>query len=161
MNLAETHDLLTFIAVYDNRRFDDATVVAWQTILTDLTDTDCRTAVMGHFAESTEYLMPAHIRRGALQAERDRRRILREAHEADQKAIEAADPSRRDRSEDVRALIAQLRAQLPPGDPDSLRYASKHWRQVRESRERQERAEPNPHFDPEALKRLSEMEGPE
>jgi hypothetical protein len=62
VNLAETHDLLTFVAVFDNRRFDDANVWAWQLVLADLPFTECHTAVGRHFTASTEYLMPAHIR---------------------------------------------------------------------------------------------------
>lgn len=62
MNLADTHALLTFIAVYDNRKFDDATVVAWQPIFANLALEDCRAAAVRHFGSSTEYLMPAHIR---------------------------------------------------------------------------------------------------
>lgn len=62
MNLAETHDLLVFVAMFDNRRFDDANVAAWQLILADLPSVECHTAVSRHFATSTEYLMPAHIR---------------------------------------------------------------------------------------------------
>jgi hypothetical protein len=62
MNLAETHDLLTFIAVFDNRRFDDATVFAWAGILGDLAADECLQAARRHFATSTAYLLPAHIR---------------------------------------------------------------------------------------------------
>lgn len=148
MNLAETHDLLTFIAQYDNRRFDDATVIAWQPLFAELDLADCRQAVMRHIATSDAYLMPVHIRRLAEDIDRDRRRAIREAREAQLVAIEASDPTRRDRSEAIEALIAELREKLPEGNPDSLRYASGYWRQQREDRERQEQAEPNPHYDP-------------
>jgi hypothetical protein len=161
VNRTETSQLLTLIARYDNRRVDDATVIAWHAVLGDLEPADCQAAVIRHVGTSDAYLMPVHIRRLAEEIDRERRKQIREAREVEQAAIEAADPTRRDRSEHVRALIAQLRTELPEGDPDSLRYASKHWRQVREARERQENAEPNPHFDPEALKRLSELEPPE
>ena len=161
MNRAETSDLLALIARYDNRRVDDATVIAWHAVLGDLLAVDCQAAVIRHVGTSDAYLMPVHVRRLADEIDRDRRRHAREARETEQAAIEAADPTRRDRSDAVRELIAELRAKLPEGDPDSLRHASKHWREVREARERQENAEPNPHFDPEALKRLSEMENPD
>ncbi len=74
MNLAETHDLLTFVAVYDNRRFDDATVVAWQPIFANLTFEDCRDAVVRHFGSSTEYVMPAHISQLAKSIRDERRK---------------------------------------------------------------------------------------
>jgi hypothetical protein len=161
VNRAETSDLLALIARYDNRRVDDATVIAWHAVLGDLLPGDCQAAVFRHMGTSDAYLMPVHIRRLAEEIDRERRRQARETRESEQAAIEAADPTRRDRSEHVRALIAQLRTELPEGDPDSLRYASKHWRQVREARERQENAEPNPHYDPTAIARLSEMEPPQ
>jgi hypothetical protein len=113
VNLAETHDLLTLIAVYDNRRFDDATVLAWHEVLGDRSFADCRIAVVKHFGSSHEYLMPVHVRQGA--AEIGRRRA-QEIERAERLAIEA-DPTRRDRSLEVHKLIAELRASLPPVDP--------------------------------------------
>lgn len=157
MNLAETNDLLTFVAVYDNRRFDDATVMAWYPIFKDLPLNDCQAAVIKHFGTSDAYLMPFHIRQGATEIDRERRRQIREERERQAQLAIEADPTRRDRSEEVRALIARLRLELPEGDPDKLRYGSGHWRQVREARERQEAAVPNPDYDPTALKRLEEM----
>ncbi|GIH07385.1 hypothetical protein Rhe02_54520 [Rhizocola hellebori] len=62
MNLAETSDLLALIARYDNRRIDDATVVAWQAVLQDLELPDCQAAVVRHTAGSDAYLKPFHIR---------------------------------------------------------------------------------------------------
>jgi hypothetical protein len=142
VNLTETHDLLTFVAAYDNRRFDDATVLAWQPILADLSFADCRAAVMNHFGLSEAYLMPVHVRRGAVEL-RNRRRQRRE--DDDRLALQA-DPTRRDRSEDVRALIEQLRDSLPDGDPDKLRRPEVlQWER---RREREATAEPNPAYDP-------------
>ena len=98
--------------------------------------------------------MPVHVVKLAEQVARERRRREREEREAEIAAIESADPTRRDRSDAVKALIAELRGKLPEGDPDSLRHGAKHWRESREARERQERAEPNPHYDPTAITRL-------
>jgi hypothetical protein len=156
MDLAETDRLLTVIANVDNRRVDDATVLVWHEILASLPFADCLVAATNHFGESTDYLMPVHIVRGAQVVERER---VREANH--RKALESApetDPRPlSDRSEEIRAFVQGVRDVLPPGDPDSLRYASKHWWQVRESRERQESAEPNPHYDPTALARLRDL----
>jgi len=156
VNLAETHALLTLAATLDNRRFDDAAVVAWQEILADQPFDDCRTAVIRHFASTTDYLLPAHVIRGATELDRERRRQHREARERDgQRALEA-DPTRRDRSAEVRALIAELRDSLPEGDPDKLRRAE--WLEADRRRERLAKAEPNPHYDPTVLARLTEEE---
>lgn len=61
MNLVETHDLLTFAAAFDNRRFGDETVAAWREVLRRESFEDARDAVLHHFQTSTDYLMPAHI----------------------------------------------------------------------------------------------------
>lgn len=61
MNLAETHDLLTLAAAFDNRKFGDETVAAWREVLRRESFEDARDAVLHHFRTSTEYLMPAHI----------------------------------------------------------------------------------------------------
>ncbi len=149
MNIAETHDLLTFIAVFDNRRFDDATVLAWHPIFADVPFDDCRTAVTQHFATSSDYLLPVHIRRGADDLDRERRRIRREAGERLAIESEASDPTRYDRSEEVTALIGQLRTMLPESDPAKVRRAE--WLEVERARDRAARAEPNPHYDPAAI----------
>lgn len=148
MNLAETHDLLTLIAAYDNRRFDDATVFAWHEVLATERFGDCRAAVVEHFGSNEAYLMPVHVKLGAAEVDRDRRRAEREARE--QRAIEAerADPTRQDRSAEVYELLAELRARLPQGDPDKLRYGHKHWRLAAEHARRFPVAEPNPDYDP-------------
>lgn len=157
MNRAETSDLLALIARYDNRRIDDATVIAWHAVLGDLPFNDCVIATTRHFSESTDYLMPVHIVRGAREVERERVRAERE-----RLAIESApetDPRPlSDRSPEIREFVASIRSGLPEGNPDALWHGRGHWRRTREARERQERAEPNPHFDPSALARLAEQE---
>lgn len=150
MNLAETHDLLTLIAAYDNRRFDDATVLAWHPILASATFEDCRTAVTRHFATSTEYLMPAHVNRGAIEI-RNRRATQRET--LDRLAIEQ-DPERRDRTEATKDLIRRLRDSLPDGDPDKLRRPE--WVEWDKRRAREATAEQNPLYDPTVHARLAE-----
>jgi hypothetical protein len=150
VNLVETYDLLTLVAFYDNRRFDDATVLAWQPILADLSFEDCRAAVMNHFGLSEVYLMPVHVRRGAVDVRN--RRHQRRAN-ADRLALQT-DPARVDRSDDVRALIAQLRDLLPDGDPDKLRRPEVLAWERRRDREAAG-GEPNPHYDPSSHARLA------
>lgn len=159
MNHAETHDLLTFVAAHDNRRFDDATVLAWQPIFADLPFADCRDAVTVHFRESTDYLMPAHIVRGARDIERLRIRVERERLAIEQAPVTDPRPLT-DRSAEIRELVAKIRDVLPEGDPDALWYGRGHWRRNREALERQETAEPNPAYDPTVLARLAEEETP-
>jgi hypothetical protein len=144
MQFAETSDLLTLIASVDNRRVGDEVVIAWQEILNDLPYDDCRAAVVAHRRTSPEYLMPVHIRRLAEDYARERRRAHNEAVEDAQRRALYADTTRRDRSQDVYALIQQLRDSLPPVDAGKVRRPEVlGWDRARA---RQERAEPNPHF---------------
>ena len=144
MNLAETSDLLAFIARCDNRRADDSTVVAWHSIVGDLLLDDCLAAARRHFAESEVYLMPVHIRRGALELDRERRKARREAHEeAERLALESR--PRTDRSAEIRDLIREI---LGPGDPDALRRAE--WLEADKRRDRLNAANANPDYDPTA-----------
>jgi hypothetical protein len=150
VNLVETHDLLTLIAKYDNRRFDDATVIAWRELLADLPFDDCRTAALAHFGRSEKYIMPFNIIQGANDLDRERRRILREQREAaEQRALEARPTT--DRSVELRAAIRDM---LPPGDPDKLRRAE--WVEADRRRERLANAEPNPLYDPTIAARAEE-----
>lgn len=62
MTEEETLDLLTLMASYDRRKVGKADVKAWHAIAGDLRFTDGWQAVLGHYAESTEWMMPAHLR---------------------------------------------------------------------------------------------------
>lgn len=155
MNHAETHDVLRLAASFDNRRFDDVAVIAWQAALDDIPFADGRAALLDHFRESAEYLMPVHIRRGALYIDRERRRAERERSERLALEAEASEPTRYDRSDETRALIAALRDSLPEGDPDKLRRPE--WLEHDKRRDRERNAVPNPHYDPDAHTRLEEI----
>lgn len=73
MNLAEANRLLTYVASVDGRRIDDATVIAWHSIVGDLHLADCMEAVRRHFANSKDWLMPAHVREAAIKLRDERR----------------------------------------------------------------------------------------
>ncbi|MCT1363933.1 hypothetical protein [Microbacterium sp. p3-SID131] len=62
MNIQETTELLTRIQVIDNRRVEEATVLAWFELVDDLDLATALEAVRLHFRESTAYLTPAHVR---------------------------------------------------------------------------------------------------
>ncbi len=142
MNLVETHDLLTLAAKYDNRRFDDATVMAWQEVLADLPFDDCRIAVVAHFGEADVYLMPVHVVRGATEVDRGRRRRIRELREASER-LELESAPRTDRSREISAAIREM---LPAGNPDALRRAE--WLDSDKRRDRLNEANANPDYDP-------------
>jgi hypothetical protein len=64
MNIQETTDLLTRIQIIDNRRVEEATVLAWFELVGDLDHGMAVEAAKLHFRESTAYLTPAHVRAG-------------------------------------------------------------------------------------------------
>lgn len=142
MNLAETSDLLAFIARCDNRRVDDSTVVAWHSIVGEVPLADALASARAHFRTSDVYLMPVHVVSGANEIDRDRRRQARELREAHERLELEAAP-RTDRS---REIAAGIREMLPAGNPDALRRAE--WLEADKRRERLASAEPNPDYDP-------------
>lgn len=149
MNLAETSKLLTLIARYDKRKVDDGDVVAWQPILADLNQADCEFAVVRHFGTSDAYLMPVHVRRGALERARERHRRDREAQEQRALADYAATAGPlTDRSEEIRALVDQVREVLPEGDREALMPRTVAWEREHRAYQRAIAAEPNPAYDP-------------
>ena len=64
MNKLEVAKLLTAASAIDNRKIQDETVEAWYAVLHAYDYADCAEAVRQHFEESTEYLLPAHVRAG-------------------------------------------------------------------------------------------------
>lgn len=62
MTIEEIVDLLTVIALRDNRQVSKGTALVWHEDVGDLDFADCREAVGRHFRESTDWLMPAHVR---------------------------------------------------------------------------------------------------
>lgn len=160
MNLAEAAAVLAKAAAFDRRTIGEADILAWHDALADLPLGDCLAAVTEHYRDSTDWLMPAHIRRTANDLDRARRRKVREQLEAAELQAAIAASPLHDRRDDVTALIAQLRDRLPDGDPDKLRHGHKEWRLNRERMDRLERlqaAGPNPFYDPTALRRAAEM----
>lgn len=63
MNAKETGRVLAKCASYDRRKIGDADVIAWFQVLGDLAYDDCITAVIGHYTDTTDWIMPAHVRR--------------------------------------------------------------------------------------------------
>lgn len=158
MNLAEAAAVLAKAAAFDRRTVGEADILAWHDALGDLPAGDCLAAVTEHYRESTEWLMPAHVRRIADTLDRARRRKAREQREADELQAAITASPLHDRRDDVTALIERLRDRLPAGDPDKLRYGHKEWRLNRERLDRAGRVvEPNPLYDPAALTRAADM----
>lgn len=85
MSPEETGKLLGTCASYDRRTVGETDVIAWFRVLSDLPYADCEAAVIAHYTDSREWIMPADIRRRVRQAQ---------AHEADQRHLrELLDPA--------------------------------------------------------------------
>jgi hypothetical protein len=75
MTPRECSELLTYASIIDNRTVAPETVNAWWEIVGHLDVTLARQAIIQHRRESTEYLMPAHVIRGAHRLSTARRAI--------------------------------------------------------------------------------------
>lgn len=63
MNRADVARLLSLAAAFDSRTIGETDVAAWQLALDGLDPARCRDAIVRHYRESTDRLMPAHVRR--------------------------------------------------------------------------------------------------
>lgn len=62
MKPSEAATLLTLAATFDRRTIGETDAHAWADALDGLTPADCAEAIRAHYRDSTEWLMPAHIR---------------------------------------------------------------------------------------------------
>lgn len=64
MNKTDVAKLLTIASSIDNRNVNEVAVEGWYAVLHSLPFEDCVQAVRRHFEDSTEYLLPAHVKAG-------------------------------------------------------------------------------------------------
>ena len=100
MTIEETVDLLTVAAAYDRRTVGEGDAIAWHAAIGDLPLDECRAAVIGHYADSTDWLMPGHVRK--------RVKAMRDARIA--RSIPAAPPA--ELADDPGRYRAELKAQI-------------------------------------------------
>jgi hypothetical protein len=110
MTPADAADILTIAAAFDRRKIGKADAIAWADALHDLDVRDCVDAVRAHFRESTDYLMPVHVRQGVKRIRADRVRsanaAILEPHDVDPRDVAAYTAEKRRRI----AAIASGRA---------------------------------------------------
>ena len=115
MTLEETGKLLARAALIDNRTVDPPIVIAWHQILGDLPYQDCEAALAAHYTESTDWMMPAHIRNRV--KETRKQRIL-------DAGIPAPPPELVDNPPAYRAALRAGTAAIADGrDPESAMQA--------------------------------------
>lgn len=111
MNRAEAAILLGIAAAFDRRTVGRADAEAWATALHDVSLDDAKDAVTAHYAATTDYLMPAHIR-AIVTAARSERPDSRTVDAA--LLVPDADP------DDVPAYLEARRAGRYRTDPPAL-----------------------------------------
>lgn len=72
MTLDQAVDLLTAAAMFDRRTVGTADAMAWHAVVGDLELDDAVAAVRAHYTETSEWLMPAHVRNRVKIMRRDR-----------------------------------------------------------------------------------------
>lgn len=75
MTPKEAGKLLGLMAFYDNRKVAAPDVAAWLQVIGDLRYADAEAAVLGHYRESAERVMPAHVRERVAEIRNERLRL--------------------------------------------------------------------------------------
>lgn len=75
MTPEEVIDLLTLMVAFDRRTVGEADVEAWHMAVGDLPFDDAKVAVVKHYRESREWLMPADVRRAVRAIREDRIKV--------------------------------------------------------------------------------------
>lgn len=76
MNKRETGQLLAYISSFDNRNFNELTAATWNELFLDYDIDECKQLVRQHFDESSEWLMPAHLKQRLRETRRARLRAI-------------------------------------------------------------------------------------
>lgn len=134
MTPAEVAKVLVKASAYDLRTVGETDVIAWHEALADIDFAEALIAVTVHFKDSTDRLMPAHIRR--IVTARNPPKLGIGAPE-----IPPAVPLER---RSANSEIEQLRAILPATRASILRR--REWYEADRVRDRHLTAVPNPHF---------------
>lgn len=101
-------DLLTCAAAYDRRTIGEADVAAWTLAIGDLPFGDAQAAIVAHYSETTDWLMPAHVRTRVKRA----RELNLARHPIPELPADPDDPAAY-RAE-LRAAVTQLAAGMQP-----------------------------------------------
>ena len=72
MTREETANLLAVVQTYDQRTIGQTDVLSWHGALGDLDFDDCRDAVVSYYSDSTDRVMPAHVRKRVSAVKHDR-----------------------------------------------------------------------------------------
>ena len=158
MNLGETSQALALAQAFDNRTVGEVNVRAWHTVLGDLDAADVMEAIRRHYDHSTEWLMPAHVRRLVDAIQRERAKSQRKWAPG-QAGVPADAPmpelesgwAKAELPPDVQALVDEVRERLAArGDADRAKLFPRETYWAREQRAylRSHDGQPNPLYKP-------------
>ena len=159
MNREETAHLLTAMASFDRRTLGPSDVIAWQRVVHDVDFADGIEAVQRHYAEHTDWMMPAHVRRIVRDIERERAVGARKwapgqygvpKDEALPEIEQGGRLTAADVSPAVLELLSQLRAELPDAPRERLFPRRVAWEREQRAYQAASGGEPNPHYRPRA-----------
>jgi hypothetical protein len=146
------------MASFDRRTVGDGDVIAWQAVLSDAPFDDCLEAVKQHYAEQTEWMMPAHVRRAVRDMATQREMAARDTGWAPgQAGVPRAEalpelpgpfPLPGDLKPEIRALLESVRAMLPEGSREALMPRRVAWEEQHAAYVRTRDAQPNPLYRP-------------
>lgn len=159
MNIAETTQALALAQAFDNRTVGEVNIRAWFSVLSEADAADVMAAIRDHYAGTTEWIMPAHIR-AAVSVMVQRRAAAAQATgwapgqhgvPKDQAVPEVTSGPRlalSDLPAAVADLVARVRADLPEGSREALAPRTVAWEREHRAYVRSHDGEPNPLYRP-------------
>lgn len=157
MNITETTQALALAQAFDNRTVGEVNIRAWFSVLSDADAADVMAAIRDHYAGTTEWIMPAHIRAAVSVMVQRRAAAARATGWAPgQHGVPVADAMPEvsgpiDESvitPSVRALLDATRAMLPEGSREALMPRKVAWEREHTAFVRVRDGEPNPRYRP-------------
>ena len=103
--------LLAFAGTYDYRKVGDADIEAWHLAVGDLDLEDAKAAVVAHYRNTADRMMPFHVRQGVKAIKDERRRVEKVAARELPSRYEQ-DLGRELRAEQGAATVRQVLAQV-------------------------------------------------
>lgn len=163
MNINETTQALALAQAFDNRTVGEVNIRAWFSVLSEADAADVMAAIRDHYATTTEWIMPAHIR-AAVSVMEQRRAAAAQATgwapgqygvPRDQAMPEVLPGDERlalsDLPAAVASLVARVRADLPEGSKEALKPRTVAWEREHAAFRRSQDGEPNPHYKPKTI----------
>lgn len=155
MNITETSNALALAQAFDNRTVGEVNVRAWHAVLGDLDAGRVMEAIRRHYGRTTDWLMPAHVRRIVGEIEQEQAKAGRR-WAAGQAGVPADAPMPELESgwakagffgPDVQALIDEVRGRLAArydNDRAKLFPRQAYWEREHRAYLRSHDGEPNP-----------------